>query len=296
MDSSLDWKFEAIGTQWHLEVLQNLDEAEKKNLINEIDKTIEIFDKNYSRFRDDSLVTQMSHVAGTYALPQDGEKLLGLYQKLYQLSDGLFTPLIGQVLVDAGYDTDYSLQEKTLHPADKWGDVLDYSYPKLTLKKPAILDFGAAGKGYLVDIVGQVLEKHGLHSFCIDAGGDILYRTKENEPRRIGLEDPQDVSKVIGVASITNESICGSAGNRRAWGNFHHVIHPYELVSPRHILACWVIAKEAILADAITTCLFFVPAEKIAPFYHFEYLILYPSYSVEQSEHFPAELFTPSAP
>ena len=40
------------------------------------------------------------------------------------------------------------------------------------MKQAAMLDFGAAGKGYLVDIVGQVLENHGIKNYVIDAGGD----------------------------------------------------------------------------------------------------------------------------
>jgi hypothetical protein len=49
------------------------------------------------------------------------------------------------------------------------------------------------------------------------------------------------------------------------------------------------------LADALSTCLYFIPAEKLRAHYHFEYLVLRADYSVETSSNFPAELFVSTA-
>jgi thiamine biosynthesis lipoprotein ApbE len=40
---------------------------------------------------------------------------------------------------------------------------------------PVMLDFGAAGKGYLIDIVADILRQEQIESFCVDAGGDMIY-------------------------------------------------------------------------------------------------------------------------
>ena len=77
------------------------------------------------------------------------------------------------------------------------------------------MDFGAAGKGYLIDLVAKVLQKHKLDYFCVDAGGDMFYHNIGNEKLRVGLEHPDNPKQVIGVANIYNQSICASAGNRR---------------------------------------------------------------------------------
>jgi thiamine biosynthesis lipoprotein len=216
---------------------------------------IDIFDKAYSRFRSDSLVTEMSKKAGTYVLPDDAEPMLSLYYDLYRKTSGLITPLIGNIISDAGYDAEYSLnQKKELEVAPTWEEVIEYFHPKLIIKKPALLDFGAGGKGYLVDLVGEVLEANGISEYCIYAGGDILHKNKT--PLRVGLENPVDTSQVIGVYTLGNGSICGSAGNRRTWGNFTHVINPKTLTSPKDILSVWVSAKTAMLADSLATALF----------------------------------------
>lgn len=282
--------FEAIGTSWSIELLQEVSFDARLQLEKKIHDRIEMFDQAYSRFRSDSLVTQMAREAGEYQLPVDGEMLIKLYQDLYRLTDGAFTPLIGQVLVDAGYDAEYSLKPtgKIASPP-AWDHVIDWRGSTLVLKAPALLDFGAAGKGYLVDLIAQLIEAEGVCAFTINAGGDIVCRGAE--PVRVALEDPNDTTQAIGVAAISNQSICGSAGNRRAWGPYHHTIHPQTLTSPRHILATWVIAESGLLADALATCLLFVTPEVLQKVYTFDYVILYADGRAERSLTAPVELF-----
>jgi thiamine biosynthesis lipoprotein len=285
------FNFEAIGTKWSIDVIDSITSQEKETLLRKIEERIEIFDKTYSRFRSDSLVTKMSQKRGDYMLPEDSKQLFSLYKNLYTLTDGEVTPLIGNVLEDAGYDAGYSLKSGTLHHPDAWEKVLDYKYPHLTVKKPVLLDFGAAGKGYLIDILGELLFKNGISNFCVDGSGDLLYKSEKKEPIRIGLEHPEDPKQVIGVATITDGSLCGSAGNRRTWGDYHHIISPHSLKSPKNILAVWVTAESAILADGLATCLFFTPAVKLQSYYTFEYAIVKDDYSLEVSSRFPGEFF-----
>jgi thiamine biosynthesis lipoprotein len=283
--------FEAIGTAWKISFEDTLSEGKQQMVRKAIQERILAFDKTYSRFRSDSLVSTMAKEKGRYRLPVDAEPLLKLYRELYILTDGKFTPLIGQVLVDAGYDEKYSLQPRTLRSPLPWDAVLDYKKPYLTLNAPALLDFGAGGKGYLVDIVGKVLENEGITSFTINAGGDILQHDTKDALLKVGLEDPGDVGKVVGVASVCNQSICASAGNRRKWSTYHHIIDPVTLTSPSAILSAWVIADTGLLADALATCLFFVSPTTLLRRFSFEYVILYEDYSFVQSKGFRGELF-----
>lgn len=283
--------FEAIGTRWQIEVFDSVLPERWKFIEQKVKKRIEQFDQTYSRFRRDSWIWRLSEQVGEYTLPADAEPLFSLYKRLYHITRGAFTPLIGQLLVDAGYDANYSLQPGTPLMPPTWDEVLGYQPPLLKMKRPALLDIGAAGKGYIVDIVGGVLESEGISSYCIDAGGDILSHGNDR-PLRIGLEDPNNLDQVIGVVHLVNQSICGSAGNRRTWGAYHHIIDPRTLQSPRHIAATWVVADTALVADALATCLFFTEVEELLLYHKFEYLILYPDYSIKKSNDFPAEIFS----
>jgi thiamine biosynthesis lipoprotein len=284
------FNFEGIGTKWRIDIYQELPIEKIDKILSDVKNRVEIFDKNYSRFREDSLVMKMSKEKGNFLLPDDAEPMLSLYYDLYKRTGGFFTPLVGNLLSDAGYDVKYSLrQKKELEVVPSWEEIIEYKHPYLHIKKPAILDFGAGGKGYLIDLVGKALEENGVFEYCIDAGGDILHKNKT--PIRVGLENPENTKQVVGVYTLQDGSICGSAGHRRAWGNFTHIFNPKTLSSPTDILAVWVVAKTALLADSIATCLFFVPYSALNN-YEFEYVILRSDHSIEKSSNFSGEMFT----
>lgn len=285
-------EFEAIGTHWKITIHDKISDAKQSDIFKLITDRIAVYDKHYSRFRNDSLVAEMSRCAGEYVLPDDAKPMFDLYEKLYKLTNGSVTPLIGKLLSDAGYDATYSLETKPLHAPLKWEDAIDYMFPRLTIKQPVLLDVGAAGKGYLVDIVGNLMLDQGIASFTINAGGDIVHTDVERKKIRVGLEHPNDSTSAIGVAQIGNESICGSAGNRRTWNQFHHILDPHKLASPKHIAAVWVIAETGLLADALTTCLFFVEPEMLKTPFSFEYLIVYADLTMRRSPGFNAEMFS----
>lgn len=285
--------FDAIGTKWIIDVYDPLSRTEEEKLLARIHERITEFDKTYSRFRDDSLVMEMSRKPGRYVLPEDAQELFSVYKKVYDLTGGRFTPLIGNALVDAGYDAAYTLKQKQeLTKPLSWDEVVSYSHPHIDILKPAILDFGAAGKGYLIDIVAGIIAEHGVVSYCVDAGGDIVQKNAQEAALTVGLEHPEDQRKIIGTVPLLNKSLCGSAGNRRVWGDFHHIINPDTLQSPRHMLAVWAIADKTIIADAMTTALYFVQPDVLAKHFSFEYFILNPDYSFEQSPGFGATVFT----
>ncbi|MCX6731205.1 MAG: FAD:protein FMN transferase, partial [Candidatus Roizmanbacteria bacterium] len=190
---------------------------------------------------------------------------------------------------EAGYDMKYSLTPTTLHTPPAWEDTADISFPHINIKKSATYDFGAAGKGHLIDLVSHIIIEQGFPEFCIDAGKDILLFS--SKPIRIGLENPLNFKQAIGVVTLSKGSICASAGSRRSWGLYHHIINPKTLSSPSNILATWVIASDALLADALSTCLFLVPAKKLTPHFSFEYLILFDDNSIETSSSFSSEIF-----
>lgn len=283
------FSFEAIGTHWQIDIAKELSSKEEALLLEKIKNRINEFDKVYSRFREDSTVFEMSKKAGDYTLPSDADLLITTYKRVYDKTFGLVTPLIGQVLIDAGYDHKYSLVPKETRIPLKWEEVLEWNNPILKIKKPEMLDFGAGGKGYLVDIVSDLLINEGIGDFCVDAGGDMKVLGSE---LAVGLEHPNNKDLVIGQIKIKNKSLCGSAGNRRVWADYHHVINPETLKSPKNILAVWTLAETTLLADILTTAVYFLSPEILKNHFDFEYLVIRESGHLEKSDGFNAEIFT----
>jgi thiamine biosynthesis lipoprotein len=281
-----NYSFEALGTKWAIETDDEVSSSLKKS----IQDRIEEFDKVYSRFREDSLVTDIAKKPGEYEFPPDAKKLFDFYRNLYDATNGKVTPLIGDMLSRAGYDAKYSLQPKTQKPIANWEAAMQWDGLKLTTTQPITLDVGAAGKGYMVDIIAEILDANSINEYVIDASGDI--RHKGSSENKVGLEDPTDPTKVIGVVDIQNKSLCASASNRRAWGDeLHHIFDP-DMMSPvRDIIATWVIADDAMVADGLATALFFIEAKSLREKYEYDYVRLHADGSADYSHYFKDKLF-----
>ena len=278
------WQFTALGTSWSIETFSALP-AKTKQLIA---ARIETYDKTYSRFRDDSLVAKL-RTPGSYEFPNDVVPLLELYKTLYDLTDGRMTPLIGNMMEQAGYDADYSLQPKPITDLPPFAALEWDGDRTVRPTQPIVLDIGAAGKGYLVDIIATLLEDHDIYDYTIDASGDIKQKGEHTET--IGLENPNDITKVIGIITLHNQSLCASAITRRAWQGLHHIFDPTTKKPTASKQATWVIAETTMLADALATALFFVPADALAAQFKFEYVALNMDGTIDSSPTLSGELF-----
>lgn len=290
--------FEAIGTGWSIDLV--VEPSRARTISKRIADRISDFDKTYSRFRADSWVTKIRE-PGSYSVPRDFKSIYSLYQKLYAQTDGAVTPLIGDAMERAGYDANYSLSPGDLKAIPKLEDTLQLDQNTLHVKYSCVLDFGAAGKGYLVDILGNLMLEEDIQDFLIDAGGDILHHSPAPILRsapvgiEIALEDPKNPKKAIGTVVINNQSICGSASNRRVWGDMHHIIDPRSLTPTQEVAATWVVADTTMEADGLATALFFAEPEVLTDF-DFEYVILKADNSIIKSKGFPGEVFHEQRP
>lgn len=279
-------RFEALGTPWSIES----DVVISDDLQATIYQTLDEFDHAWSRFRSDSTVTLMGASAGWYDLDDNGIKLIKWYERLYAMTHGLVTPLVGQTLADSGYDAAYSLRTKqNVARTPAWNDCLDLQGSQLRVKQPCLIDVGAAGKGTAVDIVVELLRQNNHQNFTVDASGDI-YTTN---PETIGLEHPFDASKIIGTVALQNKSVCGSASNRRTWSDgLHHIINPSTSQPTNDIIATWAIADTAMIADGISTALFFTSPETLRQHVAFDYITIRKDGLIAYSKHKDITIFS----
>jgi thiamine biosynthesis lipoprotein len=190
-----------------------------------------------------------------------------------------------------GYDRGYSLRPLAQRaPVSRWEDSIAWSDGHLTAMRPLVLDVGAAGKGYLVDIVGRLLLAAGVDEFVVDASGDIVHAGPA--PIRVALEHPADRSKAIGVVELANGSLCASASNRRAWGDgLHHIIDATTGLPADRVIATWAMAKTGLEADGLATALFLAEPSRLAQTFEFDFVRMFATGRVERSTHLNGELF-----
>jgi thiamine biosynthesis lipoprotein len=295
--------FEAIGTTWRIgtndggaSAAVGIGAALTQDDRDAVLARIGVFDRDWSRFRDDSLVSQIARAAGTWQLPADAAPLLELYRSLYELTDGRLSPLVGASLERLGYDASYTLAPAgPALPAPRWHDAIALRETPagllLDTVSPVTLDVGAAGKGYLVDIVGDLLAARGAIETVIDASGDV--RVRGGRSIRVALENPANPRKAVGVVELRDAALCASATQRRSWGvGLHHIL---DAVTGRSttggVIATWAIAESALLADGLATALFLAEPARLRERYVFDWVRMFADGRLEASADFRGELF-----
>jgi FAD:protein FMN transferase len=287
--------FDALGTQWEIATREPLADALRQRIL----KRINDFDRTYSRFRDDSLVTRVAAAreGGRFLFPDDSSVLFDLYDRLYTATAGAVDPLVGRRLELLGYDRSYSLTPApaTVRDAEsparpKWPSDVIRDGTMVITDAPLVIDVGAAGKGYLVDLVSEMLRTAGVTDYVVDGSGDL--RHSGQSPIRVGLEHPFDTTQVIGVSNLRDAALCASAVNRRAWADgLHHVLDARTGNPVDHVVATWVVADDAATADGLATALFATAPEKLAETFSFAYVRMFADGRAEVSEYFDGRVF-----
>lgn len=295
-----------------------------------------------SRFRADSTLAAMAAAdrGGSFDFPGWAEPLFALYDRLYEATDGAVDPCIGEALIRLGYGADYALTSPaspplpavdtmavhapTAHdplapdtspapaesptswsampPHPTWRDDVERHGATLVTRRAVHLDFGACGKGYLLDLIARTMGRDPAAEFVIDAGGDLLVRA--DAPITIALEDPHDATRAVGTAAIASGAFCASAPSRRHWATaageqVHHLLSALDGAPVDDVAATWASVgadspepTPAALADGLATALFVADPARLAKFFRFECVVLRADRTALRSRRFPGDLFT----
>ncbi len=313
-----------------------------------VEKRIRAFVDEYesvlSRFRADSLVSRIAcaEAGGDFEFPAWAEPLFAIYDEFYAATCGAFDACVGADLLALGYDNSVQFVPESAASASddsdswanyrralpvKWGDISrDDGSTTLHANQPVQLDFGAAGKGYFVDLVTQIIkdelggEMSADCDFLVNAGGDMrACFSDENCQIKVALENPFDTTQAVGVVSIASGALCASSAVRRRWkvkdancladNAFEsnliatHLINALDGTSSQKLAASWtyVPAKTCdfptAYADALATALFVSQEnnlQKIVQNVGSEFAVMLPNRAARQvraTSAFPAHFF-----
>jgi thiamine biosynthesis lipoprotein len=147
---------------------------------------------------------------------------------------------------------------------------LDPKARTVFLDRPGVkIGLGGIAKGYAVDQAVTLLEKAGLTSFFVQAGGDLYARGKKPDGAEwsAGIRDPRGgVDKYFALLPLLDHSFSTAGDYERSYfvgeRRYHHIIDPrtgYPATASRSV-TIW--AKSALLADAVDDAVFILGPEK----------------------------------
>ncbi|EPI46583.1 hypothetical protein HMPREF1582_01018 [Gardnerella vaginalis JCP8151A] len=313
---------------------------------------VEEYEQTLSRFRADSLVSRMARAehGGEFEFPAWAGPLFALYSEFYSATRGAFDACIGADLLALGYNNSVQFVPESAASASSnigswanyrrslpiaWSDISqDSGSATLCTNRPVQLDFGAAGKGYFVDLVTQIIKEE-LGSdlpadsdspvdfdFLVNAGGDMrACFSEENDQIKVALENPFDTTQAVAVASIASGALCASSSARRRWkvkeasylgkdaSGFEsnliatHLINALDGIPACDLCASWAYVSSktcdfpTAYADALATALFVSQEsdlQKIVQTTSAEFAVMLPNKTLRKTRAFPAHFFAES--
>ena len=184
----------AMNTLTNITVYAHDGEAVQKayNLLSKLDDAMSM----YNPSSDISFINANAGLKKIYAQKELIEVIKNAV-KLYEITDGVFNPLIGAITKLWKINTPDSQKpsQDELDKAIKLSDISnleltdDYVYLK---NKGCVIDLGGIAKGYASEKIADLLRKNGVKSAIINLGGNVYVLGAKNysENWKIGVRDP----------------------------------------------------------------------------------------------------------
>lgn len=247
------------------------DEKKANTGIQDAFKAMENVDETMSDYRDDSIISQLNRGGkGVFHVKdRDTFHVIQEATRISRLSHGAFDITIGPLMYlwfknkqnnsIPGRET----IEKVLGSIGYFHYQLNENTQEISFDQEGIqLDLGAIAKGFAVDKAISMLKKHGLTKIMVNAGGDLYVFDPPpgKSDWNIGLLDPFNKKKSLLTIPVTRSAIATSGNYEKFFtvGNkkFCHIIDPRTGYPVDGIVSVTVIAKNAMLSDALATTFF----------------------------------------
>ena len=309
---TVDLKGKALGTTWTVKI-HSADSFDHAKLRHAIATEIEQNEKIFSHWRPDCKLHQFNQAFTTSALTIHPKlhELLRHAAWMHRETNGTFDPTIAPLVNLWGFGPDKSLKDPSTEALAKaktqvGTDKLLLSTDDLTLQKKhpeLFIDLSAIAKGYAVDQVGLLLEKHGLESYLVEIGGEIRARGRNLNGAvwHLGIEKPHILpTREVALVVPLDDLSMATTGNYRNYylrEDGRKVSHAIDARTAEPVESPFssvtVLHKDCMRADALATGFFALGREdglKIAEEHKLAVLYVEPageSYEVFASSTFP---------
>lgn len=199
--------------------------AKDEAILDEAYSLLHELDASLSMYNPSSDISRINHLAGTERVnvPSSVVEVVRDSHRLYDLTDGVFNPLIGAVTrlwkinradgkIPSSEDLDAVLGLSSIENLE-FGD--DYVFLK---SKGCVIDLGGIAKGYASKKIADLAKSRGVTSGLIDLGGNIYVvgKKSDGDTWKIGVRNPLNPQGAPELAlSVEDCSVITSGGYER---------------------------------------------------------------------------------
>ena len=210
----------------------------------------------------------------------DGEtaEILTFALDMAERTDGALEPTISPIITAWGFISgDYRIPDR-----EELDNLLQYvDYREVTLEENQVmlpegmqLDLGAVGKGYMGDILSELLKEQGVTSALLDIGGNIqmIGRKPDGSRWRLGIQNPFGEGS-LGVLECEDGAVVTSGNYERYFigedgKQYGHIIDPSTgRPAESGLASVSIMAKQGGLCDALSTAVYVMGIEKATEYW-----------------------------
>ncbi len=177
-------------------------------------------ERKFSRYRDDSVVSQINNSNGALIkVDAETKLLLDFCQQCFELSEGQFDITSGILRRIWKFDGSNTIptqaQVDELLPYIGF-DKLEWQDVCLRLPKGMQIDLGGCAKEYAVDRVLQLICSEFNGAILVNFGGDLATnKTPQSGPWQVGVEKPNESGSAALLLELTQGALATSGDSKR---------------------------------------------------------------------------------
>jgi thiamine biosynthesis lipoprotein len=240
-----------------------------EDLQKEIEAELKKVDAEFSMFNSQSVVARLNN-GEKPELSNDFIDVFKLARQVSEDTNGAFDITVAPLVNAWGFGFKHE-QMPTKEQVDSLRQLIGYQYVTLKdktieMQKPGMmLDFSAIAKGYGVDVVARLLERHDIKNYMVEIGGEITTRgiNPERVPWRIGVNKPNEDAldeshELQTILNVTDKAMATSGNYRNFYvkegKKYAHTIDPKTGYPVQHtLLSATVLTDRCAKADAYAT-------------------------------------------
>jgi len=219
----------------------------------EMDRLIGLF----SRFERHSALSHLNETGTLDAAPSEVTRVVGTALAYHEISSGAFDITVAPVLElfrrrfespTPGAPDDRDIAEALERVGSGHVKV---SRRRIRFSRDGVtVTLDGIAKGYIVDAVARVLDRHGVKRYLVNAGGDIRSRgaKERGRPWTVAVRDPLGGDAFPDTIHLTGGAVATSGSYEIHFDDemtFHHIVDAQTGRSPLHAASVSVVAPTA---------------------------------------------------
>lgn len=256
-------QFKAMGSPCALHFYSQ--EKDAKHFCQILTDEVIRLEQKYSRYRDDSVASQINAVAktgGSIDVDAETAALLDYACVAWQQSESMFDITSGVLRKVWDFKNSVVPTQEQIDPlldVIGWQKV-NWNNPLLTFQIPGMeLDFGGYVKEYAADCVAALAFQNGIQHGLVELGGDIrvIGAHPDGRPWAVGIRHPREAGKVLATIQLKQGAIASSGDYERCiiqnGKRYGHVLNPKSGWPVEGLISVTVVAEHCLLAGTTST-------------------------------------------